>query len=256
MRIVYKGIANNENVRKIHKALFDATINKRVISKPMLASFDNAISRCKRKMQGVDTDIGLGLVAILLLKLSADAEKAINRQENKKVEETKLVAVDEAIETARKYGRIFYLASSHDDCALDHKPYQGRMYVDRYWYQVTGGDKRVIDYVKQHNLRTVQWVMGKPVWFITRPHCRHYFQALTPEEAMGNSLTKLKNKYNTHDKRGRESFKTPEKVTLEKYEQLLRECESLYAIKPNKKLLQLINKYKMLIKRWKSKING
>ena len=63
----------------------------------------------------------------------------------------------------------FYMASWHADSATDHAPYQGKLYYDA---NTTG---EALKYAQQHNLKTLQWVTGEPVWFVTRPYCRHYF---------------------------------------------------------------------------------
>lgn len=72
----------------------------------------------------------------------------------------------------------FFQASWHADSADDHKGWQGLLYYDE---NATG---EALDYARLHGLRTVQWVTGAPVWFVTRPYCRHYFVQYSLDEVM------------------------------------------------------------------------
>lgn len=76
---------------------------------------------------------------------------------------------------------IFYVCSKHVAPAKDHKDWQGKIYVDRYWRAIlksTGTDwliPQVERYIADNDIRTIQWVMGPPVWLTTRPYCKHWF---------------------------------------------------------------------------------
>lgn len=88
---------------------------------------------------------------------------------------------------------IFFLCSKHSNPALDHKDYQGKIYVDRYWRQkVSGKDYyAVLSYIKNHKVETVQKIMGPPVYLITRPYCKHYFIPQDTSTVLHSSLKKL-----------------------------------------------------------------
>lgn len=94
-------------------------------------------------------------------------------------------------------GIVFYLCSWHPNPADDHKDYQGRIYVDRFWRsKVKGRDYYAVDrYIKNHNIMTIQEVMGEPVWLSTRPYCRHYFIALDTGTVLHNSRNKIVKEY-------------------------------------------------------------
>lgn len=94
-------------------------------------------------------------------------------------------------------GVIFFLCSYHNNPADDHKDYQGRIYVDRFWRQKVSGREyySVLSYIKNHNIMTIQEVMGEPVWLSTRPYCRHYFIALDTGTVLHNSRNKLVKEY-------------------------------------------------------------
>lgn len=85
--------------------------------------------------------------------------------------------------------QIFFLCSVHDKPAEDHKKWQGQIFVDRFWRTKVNGEYYypVLSYIKNRKIRTVQWVMGNPVWMTTRPNCKHYFIPLSIPEVLGSS---------------------------------------------------------------------
>ena len=85
--------------------------------------------------------------------------------------------------------QIFFLCSIHDKAAEDHKPYQGLIYIDRFWRTKVSGELyyAVLSYVRNRGIRTVQWVMHEPVWMTTRPNCKHYFIPLKTEDVLHSS---------------------------------------------------------------------
>lgn len=115
---------------------------------------------------------------------------------------------NEAIERMERAGSslgiIFYLASEHADSADDHAPYQGKVYVLENWESKVADEElreKIRKFIVKNNIRTLEWVKGAPVWFNTRPNCRHYFVPITIEQAMGdiNQLKKeLKTKKGTY----------------------------------------------------------
>lgn len=92
---------------------------------------------------------------------------------------------------------IFWLCSTHSNCADDHKAYQGMIYVDRYWRQKVSGDKyyAVLSYIKNRKIKTVQEIMKGPVWLTTRPYCKHYFIALETDTVLHSSLKHIRENY-------------------------------------------------------------
>ena len=194
---------------------------------------------------------GTGLLAIALFSLlktgkyNDKAKKIINHQAQVEAEKEKDGAIDDFLEKSRKNGEYFYLASSHGDCAEDHKPYQGRLYVDK------DAPEDVIQYARDRKLYTVQWVMGKPAWFITRPHCRHYFVSLTEKQVRGKTLKQLSRRHNTYTKKGNTDFQTPAKAAVEEYSDRLRMLKALYWTYPIDSIKNDITKTEFLIKKWK-----
>ena len=195
---------------------------------------------------------GLDLLAVALLDLfirdksNDKAKKIINNRIDNEAEKHKLSKLDDFIDKSRDNKQWFYLASSHNDCAEDHKAYQGRLYVDN------KAPKDIIEYAKSRNLYTMQWVTGKPVWFVTRPYCRHYFVSLSLDQVQNKSLKKLKNKYKTHSKVGNLDLQTPAKRAVAEYTDRLRLLKALYREFPSQKLKNEINKVDLLLKKWKN----
>lgn len=92
-------------------------------------------------------------------------------------------------QATRALGIIFFLASEHADPADDHADYQGKIYVNDNWESVIIDaelKEHIRAFIAKNNIRTIQWVKGPPVYFTTRPNCRHYFIPITIEQAFGD----------------------------------------------------------------------
>ena len=88
----------------------------------------------------------------------------------------------------------FFLASAHKNPAEDHKDWEGRMYYDADWENQSWSDEdraRIAAYIRNHDLKTVQWVTGEPVYLVTRPNCKHYLTNIPLEEALKSSVKAL-----------------------------------------------------------------
>lgn len=138
----------------------------------------------------------------------------------------------------------FFVASRHGDSAKDHVDYQGKIYYD----EKGNFSKKGRQYIKQHNLKSIQWVTGAPVWFITRPHCRHYFVQYSEDDILsGNYTIPTRNI-------GMKAMKTPAHATLDLYQRRLQTLEILNAKRSNEVLRNKIEKTKLLIRKWKREI--
>ena len=296
---IYSGLANGEKIRSIHKKLYDETINQKKLgletSDNMLKIAMASASSLKKKVGSptfvagyVKTTYGaivedsspLELLAIFAFdligknkiekKLSHEITETSDRTEG----ETKDKVIASHIEDNRKLDnpKIFYLASQHKDSASDHAPYQGKMYIDEKWRSSIKEEeqKQAIEkYIIQNDVKTVQWVTGEPVWFITRPNCRHYFTALTVNEVLGASRTKLLEKHKMDTAIGdRQYLQTIKHSTnkewykdvrnaqllLEKYKERLKLHQEMYASVKNEIIRNAIAKDKMLIEKWEKHI--
>lgn len=106
-------------------------------------------------------------------------------------------ALDYQYESAKSFGVVFYLCSSHSDCADDHKDYQGKIYYDENWKSIA--DKKYHDAIKKiindkKCLPLQKHRDGKP-WITTRPNCRHNFKPITINQALNTSVDGLLTKF-------------------------------------------------------------
>lgn len=169
-------------------------------------------------------------------------------------------------------GRVFYLASAHDDSAEDHRDYQGRVYVDEKWESIVQSkklQKMIRDFISRNNIKTLQWVTGRPVWFITRPNCRHYFKAITIEDALTKDAKTLVRNHKMHRAVGNEDMKPIYHSTnktwytrsnieniIKKYQERLDYHNALYSVHPTQTLKRMMEKDRLLINKWRKLLWG
>ena len=164
--------------------------------------------------------------------------------------------------------KIFFLCSAHGDCAEDHLEWQGRLYVDKDWRKQVSDNmqkQKIQEFISANQIKKFQWVIGNPVWLITRPNCRHYFQPLTSEEAMSKSVPELISEYDMyHDigvRAGMQSIRHPINKgwytksnvlsILNQYLERLRLHKAMYEEQPNAEILSQIRKDRVLVERWR-----
>ena len=305
--IIYGGLSRQESVKSIHKRLYDETINAKkqgeAVSDNMLKVAFSFASKLKKKTEnqafmisdmkkkyGTDEHQSASvLVAMFVFDLlkKKNVEKTLSKEitkETDKVEgKEKELAIGDAIDTnfLRSRGaedlssiHVFYLASSHKDSASDHKDYQGKIYVDENWRKLNISNElkeKIRNYVKSHYIRTIQWVMGRPVWFITRPNCRHYFKEVNAEEVISSTAGTLLNKYEMKTAIGDRQYLQTIKhavnkewyddvrnaeLLLDSYKERLSMHEGMYKESPSPLLKSAIQKDKMLIEKWRKYIES
>ena len=250
---IYENVLKHKSVRDIHKELLKVTLNP---NKPLLAYMSKVAQKAKRldkgKGQYYDTG-GIDVLAIALLNLFRQSnvdDKShvlINSEVRKYESESKAEILKNSWKENRENGKIFYIASKHADSATDHEPYQGKVYVDRFWHNYDK-DGRLADYIRRNNIKTVQWVTGKPVWFVTRPNCRHYFTNYDIESVLNNNYRIPTRKI------GEQAMKTPRDMTLEKYQDRLRLLYALQRKHETDLLRRQIEKTRLLISKWKKMV--
>lgn len=292
---IYKGLVDKDSVREIHKKLIDETLNQKnkgmATSDNMLKVATNMVLKLKKKdtnkkfVDGyVKTTYGkiveeaspvevLGIYFFDLIK-KLDTEKKMSheivRDADKREAEAKDRTIKENLEKNRtlENPKIFYLASWHKDSATDHAEWQGKIYVDEKWQSVIRDAElkdRVKNYITTNNIRTIQWVVGKPVWLITRPNCRHYFKILATDEVLSNSNAKLLKDYKMRTAIGKRQYLQTidhartkvwyddvrnAELLVEKYKERLKLHQNMYAAKPNQVIRNAIIKDNALIYKW------
>lgn len=230
LAIIYDGIINNKPVN----------FNKMRMPNKLRMYVENTYKRAK-KVQKTENKNDLALALVLLFsKIQYDykATAIINAYVRNVDEEAKKVILADMLKDTSK---PFYMASWHKDSAADHKDWQGKLYYDA---RATG---EALEYAEQHNLRTLQWVTGKPVWFVTRPYCRHYFVQYSLDEVKRGVKPRTR-------KIGDRALQTPARVTLNYYLDRLQQLEGLYRVFAIPKLKLQIDKTKLLIKKWQKSI--
>lgn len=92
---------------------------------------------------------------------------------------------------------VFYLCSTHVNPAKDHAEWEGKIYIHEDWKERSDPDMhgRIAAYVRNHDIRTVQWVTGEPVWLVYRPNCKHYLIEVPVEAVLGSSVKSLLKKH-------------------------------------------------------------
>ena len=88
---------------------------------------------------------------------------------------------------------VFMVCSKHKSPAEDHKDYQGKIYVDRFWRTKVDAEmqKKIEAYIKNHKVLTVQYIIGEPVYMTTRPYCKHYFIPVSTAHVLSTSYKKV-----------------------------------------------------------------
>jgi len=273
LTIIYKGFIDKKSAKEIHKELYDLTINKKVVDKTMLSNAIKITNKvAKNKPANLQGDLLADAIFLLFADMKADKYltqniyQKLNKEEGKAKEE----ALSQELVNNRKLTdpKIFYLASSHNDCASDHKDYQGKMYIDENWRSVIKDkeqERQISAYIRQHNIKGYNWVIGRPVWLITRPNCRHYFTALPTEKVLNNSVETLTRNYKTHraygDRQYLQTISQDKKrkligeernaeLMIEKYKERLNTHTELYKTFKSSLVRASINKDKLLIKKW------
>lgn len=146
---------------------------------------------------------------------------------------------------------IFYLCSYHKDCAEDHVDYQGKIYVSEDWEArcYDYDRKRIAAYIRNHDCKTIEWVLGEPVYLLTRPNCRHYFTEMSVDEVLHSSVKKLLKKYDMISESGERSDSY---YMYREYYERLRMLLELRDVCPCYKLEEDIRRTRKLIKKWLS----
>ena len=127
--IIYSQTLKGVPIRKIHKALFDETIESgpKDPDKVLLAMAIKTANKARKYPADAMADM---IVALFLRQSNDLARKIVNHDTQERAERDKSWVMDDFVAENRAEGKWFYLASSHDDCAKDHKDWQGKLYVD------------------------------------------------------------------------------------------------------------------------------
>ncbi len=122
---------------------------------------------------------------------------------------------------------VFFVCSKHSKPAEDHKDYQGKIYVDRFWRTKLDltMQKKVEAYIKNHKVLTVQYIIGEPVFMTTRPYCKHYFIPVPTSTVLSSSYRKVVEQTGLHSHKWytREDYFKLRKSVFNSIENILNE---------------------------------
>lgn len=299
---VYGGIMQNKSLRDIHrdiKTILQIKIKNGIpISKKQEALALKVAKNAKSEVlsptfakelqkSDVKQDVFMAEFVIKMFEhkhFYQNMKKVSYEQANKEESNAKERMIFDVLKTNRDYNRqvaryeqemksrIFYLASAHDDCAKDHLKYQGKLYIDEKWKDFIKNkdlQDKISNFIAQKGIKTFQWVIGKPAWFITRPNCRHFFRAIPVEDVLKLPVGQLIRNYKLHRESGnydlqtiyhstRRNWYTLENINsiIKQYEDRLVYHEAMQRAFKSQYMADLIKKDKLLIKKWKDYLHS
>ena len=150
----------------------------------------------------------------------------------------------------------FFLCSSHPKPAKDHAEWEGKIYYDEDWEaHVPDQDlNRIRAYIRNHKLRSVQWVVGEPVYLVVRKNCKHYLKSIPLEEVLHASAKTLLKRHKMY--MPEEKPVSRQILYYREYYNRLKVEEALHELVPNQQLAQDIIKDKKLLDKWTKIINN
>jgi hypothetical protein len=182
--------------------------------------------------------------------------KTLEKQKNEAANDVEFRAKHDEIQGLLDGNGIFFLCSTHKNPAKDHADWEGKMYYAADWEdKITEGDTvtraKVEAYIRNHRLKTVEWVVGEPVWLITRPNCKHFFIEMDTDEVLHSSVKSLIKRYKAI---------MPEDIPMSyEYEQYRDYYERLKVLLylrkmcPSEKLDTDIKETRKLVLKWKDR---
>ena len=253
---VYEGLLKKKTFQEIHRDILKIS---KVYGIPYTKPIEQfALGIAKKNVKRED-NIDFPFLAIFTQTNTLAFEEAKKYESDAKID-----IIDIDIGEGRKDGKIWYLISKHKDSAKDHIDYQGKLYIDENWENIITDvptKARIHKYIQANDIKTFQWVIGKPVWMITRPNCRHFYKQFTSEEIFGNSASRLLKRNKMTFKEGKRQIKTYKVggytkddilAIIRTYEDRLAYHKALYEKDKNSQILRhFITKDRFLINKWK-----
>ena len=268
LSLVFEGLIKQQPIREIHKKIKRLTQFRRENNLDYDRKQESYALKLARKTKSIvdittdkkeisDLELIIADKVFQIFKKEDSYQKMkkivydnVRKDESKDKEKALFTEIERnrkemALEESMK-ARMFYLCSSHNDCADDHKDWQGKIYYDKDWAKyIKDNDikSKIQRYIEKNDCKTFQWVIGKPVWLITRPNCRHYFKVLRVEQVLNRSEDTLVRNHKMHTgigKKGQQTIShstkrdwyTEENITniIDKYKERLVYHQSLYAV--------------------------
>lgn len=243
---MYTSLVDGGNINKRIKRIINGYKNDEVVIL-MVAMILTMFKRIDKK----DLDGPENAEAIERSHILEQLHSEGYKEQRHQIGEEKQAYIISELNVNRLQKKWFYLCSSHADSAKDHAPYQGKVYIDD-----NCDDEKCLALARMYHMQSYQWVLGKPVWMVTRPNCRHYFKALTYSEVAGHSYQWLIDEHKMSRKIGNRPLMQTLKggqdidIVIKSYEERLRLHLSMNNVRPNQFLQRAIDKDRLLLKKW------
>ena len=193
-----------------------------------------------------------------LLKIRKNVVYGVSKKEFPILEHTKNEIADEyEYRGKREYlqnltnSGVFYLCSSHINPAKDHADWEGKIYIAADWTSRCDPDMhgKIEAYVRNHDIRTVEWVTGEPVYLVTRPNCKHYLIEIPIEEVLSSSVNKLLKAHDMYMEDEKEL--SYEETQYKHYYERLKVYSYLHNMFDAEDLNKDITETRKLVRKWK-----
>lgn len=200
MSLVTNGVKHNARLAEIATALRTVIDSYGGLNRRERARlFNNAYNYTRRLKASGD-----GWTRVIASRTAYDSFMSVSRRVLASSDSrNKRIALGKAMtqfENDYGYEPVFYACSYHSNCSCGHDDYQGKIYVDRFWRtKVTPMDRdKILAYIRNRNIRTIQSVVKAPIWLTTRPYCRHYFVPVATADVLSSSPKKVLHQYNVY----------------------------------------------------------
>lgn len=184
-----------------------------------------------------------------------DVSKATNKVANHIEARQKDETIEYMLEKGAEVKSPYYLCSVHKEPAKDHAKYQGKIYIDRNWKDYIVDKElryKISMYNRNHNVRSVQYIIGEPVYLIRRPNCKHFFIPIPIDEVLTSSARALVRRHEVIGEQEAAPMSDAQYV-LRAYERDLKRDKALYDSIPTDGLEKDIAREKMLVRKWRRK---
>lgn len=166
---------------------------------------------------------------------------------------------EQQLEVGGNVGVVFYACNVYQDCADDHKDYQGKVYYDKR-YLTMGYDEETVRNIeraiRQRQMLAVQDVRdGKP-YLTTRPNCRHNLTPISVEQATNERIVQelglVRGSYRD-DKYAATQEQRYNERQIRAYKARLDMNERMYTKSPSDALASQIARDKKLVYDWQAR---
>lgn len=191
---VYKGLKSGTEKLKLKedktKDIVEEVINKS--TNQILASFTQNLNKIQQQVFHSNVSETMYETVGKMIEQSTQDNEVIyadgkrfryeNYLEMKVRTELSKEATDNFVNESANGSSVFFLCSSHANCADDHIDYQGLVYCSSNWEAACPEKyvEKVREYIESNKIITIEEAVGERCNYLTtRPNCRHFFQEVS-----------------------------------------------------------------------------